>query len=75
MRDRDPQFFRKAGDNWIPLLREEIKEFENVPVLPLGEPVLNSLTKSPDPILIRNYWDYEGLAQYGQDFGSRTKGR
>lgn len=69
LRKKDPQFFRKAADHWIPLLKEEIKEFENVPILPLGEPVLNCLTISPDWVLIRNYWGYEGPAQYGQNFG------
>ena len=69
MRKKDPEFFQKAADYWIPLLKEEIEEFENVPVLPLGEPVLNCLTKSPDRVLIRNYWGYEGPAQYGQNFG------
>jgi hypothetical protein len=69
MRKKDPDFFHKAADYWIPLLKEEIEEFENVPVLPLGEPVLNCLTKSPDRVLIRNYWGYEGPAQYGRNFG------
>ena len=69
MRDKDPQFFQKAADHWIPLLREEIEEFENVPILPLGEPVLNCLARGPDRVLIRNYWGYEGPAQYGQNFG------
>ena len=68
IREKDPQFFRKAADHWIPLLKEEIEEFENVPILPLGEPVLNCLTKSPDRVLIRNYWGYEGPAQYGWNF-------
>lgn len=68
MRKNDPQFFRKAADYWIPLLKEEIEEFENVSILPLGEPVLNCLTKGPDQVLIRNYWGYEGQAQYGQNF-------
>ena len=69
LRKNDPQFFRKAADHWIPLLKEEeIEEFENVPILPLGEPVLNCLTKSPNRILIRNYWGYEGPGRYGQNF-------
>ena len=67
MRKEDPLLFPKAADYWIPLLREEIEEFENVPVLPLGEPVLNCLTKSPDRVLIRNYWGYEGPAKYGKN--------
>jgi len=69
LRKEDPQFFQKAANYWIPLLKEEIEEFENVPVLPLGEPVLNSLTKNPDRVLIRYYWGYEGPAQYGRNFG------
>jgi hypothetical protein len=65
----DPQFYQKAADYWIPLLGEEIEEFENVPILPLGEPVLNCLTTSSDWVLIRNYWGYEGPGQYGRNFG------
>jgi len=68
-RKEDPEFFQKAADHWIPLLKEEIAEFENVPVLTLGEPVLNCLTNSPDWVLIRYSWGYEGPAQYGQNFG------
>ena len=69
MRKKDPDFFHKAADYWIPLLKEEIEKFENVPVLPLGEPVLNCLTKSPDWVFIRYFWGYEGPAQYGRNFG------
>jgi len=68
-RKEDPEFFRKAADYWIPLLKEEIAEFENVPVLSLGQPVLNCLTKSTDEVLIRYSWGYEGPAKYGQNFG------
>ena len=67
-RKEDPEFFRKAADHWIPLLKAEIEEFENVSILPLGEPVLNCLTKSSDEVLIRNYWGYEGPGQYGRNF-------
>jgi uracil-DNA glycosylase len=69
LRKKDPQFFRKAADYWIPLLKEEIEEFEKVPIMPLGEPVLNCLTNSPNWVLIRNYWGYEKPAQYGRNFG------
>lgn len=69
MRKENPQFFRRAADYWIPLLKAEIEELENVPILPLGEPVLNCLTTSPDQVLIRNYWGYEGPARYGRNFG------
>ena len=65
----DPQFYQKAADYWIPLLREEIEEFKDVPVLTLGQPVLNCLTKGPDQVLIRYSWGYEGPGQYGRNFG------
>jgi len=68
-RKEDPQFFQKAADYWTPLFKEEIEEFENVPVLSLGEPVLNCLTKSPDWVFIRYSWGYEGPAKYGRNFG------
>lgn len=63
-----PEFFGKASDYWVPLLKKELEEFENVPVLPLGEPVLNCLTRSPDWVLIRNFWGYEGPGRYGDSF-------
>lgn len=69
MREKDPQFFGKAAAYWIPLLREEIAEFGNVPLLPLGEPVLNCLVKSPERVLIRTFWGYEGPGHYGRNFG------
>ncbi len=65
----DPQFYQKAADYWIPLLSDEIEEFKNVPVLTLGQPVLNCLTKGPDQVLIRYSWGFEGPGQYGRNFG------
>jgi len=64
----DQQFTQKAAAYWIPLLKKEIEEFEDVPILTLGEPVLNCLTKSSDRILIRNYWGFEGKGKYGNKF-------
>lgn len=69
MHKKDPQFFGKAAAHWIPLLEAEIEEFRNVPVLTLGEPVLNSLTRSPDRVLIRYYWGFEAPGKYGRNFG------
>jgi len=65
----DPQFYQKAADYWIPLLREEIEEFKDVPVLTLGQPVLNCLIKGPDQVLIRYSWGFEGPGLYGKNFG------
>jgi len=68
-RKEDPQFLQKAAEYWIPLLKEEIKEFENIPVLTLGEPVLNCLIKTQDEVLIRYSWGFEGPGQYREKFG------
>lgn len=68
IRKTDQLFTQKAAVYWISLLKKEVEEFKDVPILTLGEPVLNCLTKSPSEVLIRNYWDYEGPAQYGQNF-------
>ena len=68
LRKQNPQLIQKAADYWIPLLKEEIEEFKNIPILPLGEPALNCLTKGPECVLIRNYWGYEGPAKYGLNF-------
>jgi hypothetical protein len=65
----DAQFYQKAADYWIPLLREEIEEFEDVPVLTLGQPVLNCLMEGPEEVLIRYSWGFKGPGQYGGDFG------
>ncbi len=69
LRNTRPELFRKAADYWIPLLKEEIEEFKNVLVLPLGQPVLYCLTKNPEWDLIRYYWGFERKGQYGPNFG------
>lgn len=65
----NPDFIQRAAKYWIPLLRNEIKEFKNVPIISLGQPVLNSLMKTQEKVLIRYYWGFEGPGQYGPNFG------
>lgn len=65
----NPNFFQQAAEYWIPLLREEIEKYKNVPILSLGQPVLNCLMKTPNQVLIRNYWGFERKGQYGSNFG------
>jgi hypothetical protein len=59
-----PGLIRNAFSFWKDLLLEELSEFENIPVITLGEPVLNCFLKDPD--LIRYYWGYGGPAKYGK---------
>lgn len=44
---------------WLPLLREELDEFPDVPVITLGEPLLQHIVKEGASPFVRAYWDYE----------------
>lgn len=43
---------------WLPLLQEELAQFPDIPVITLGQPVMQILIKSGVPILVREYWGY-----------------
>ena len=68
IRKENFDFMHLVAAYWIPLLIKEISVFPNIPVLTLGEPVLNCLLKTPDWVLIRNYWGYKGPALYDENF-------
>jgi uracil-DNA glycosylase len=68
IRKENSDFMQLVSAYWIPLLIKEISEFPNIPVLTLGEPVLNCLLKTSDWVLIRNYWGYKGPALYDEKF-------
>lgn len=68
IRKKHPEFSQQISSYWIPLLREEISVFPNIPILTLGEPVINCLMKKKRWLLIRNYWGYEGPGNYNEDF-------
>ena len=44
---------------WLPLLREELKMFPNVPIITLGEPLLRVLLIDRSKARVRKYWDYK----------------
>lgn len=68
IRKENFEFMQLVAAYWIPLLIKEISVFPNIPVLTLGEPVLNCLLKTSDWVLIRNYWGYKGPALYDENF-------
>jgi hypothetical protein len=43
---------------WLPLLLEELAQFPNLPVITLGQPVMQTLVKPGVPDLVREYWGY-----------------
>jgi len=43
---------------WLPLLREELARFPNIPVITLGQPLLRALVVDKSKGLVRKYWGY-----------------
>ena len=43
---------------WLPLLREELARFPNVPIITLGQPLLRALVVEESKGLVRKYWGY-----------------
>jgi hypothetical protein len=50
--------FRLFGPMWLPLLREELAEFPQAPIIALGEPLLGALVLGHARRLVREYWGY-----------------
>ena len=51
---------------WLPLLKDELAQFDGVPVITLGRPVLSSLLKSDTPNRLRDCWGYTSKWRAGQ---------
>lgn len=51
--------FEAFGPYWLPLLLEELKEFEGVPVVALGEPLFFALRLPGALPRLRDYWGYQ----------------
>jgi hypothetical protein len=50
---------------WLPLLKDELLQFPNVPIISLGQPVLKAIVKNEDDRLLRYYWGYESSEKIG----------
>lgn len=57
-----PGLIQQAFAYWRNFLLEELSEFKDLPVITLGEPVVNCLSVSP--VLIRDFWGFQGPACY-----------
>lgn len=54
----DVDIFQEFQNYWLPLLRNEINQFPNIPIISLGEPLLNSIVRNGFPRKVRYYWGY-----------------
>ncbi len=55
---KDIDIFQAFLPNWLPLLHEELAQFPDIPVMTLGQPVMQTLIKLGVPVLVRDYWGY-----------------
>ncbi|MCI0615882.1 hypothetical protein L0244_23095 [bacterium] len=55
---KEDDVFEKFAQVWLPLLREELAQFDNAPIISLGEPVLSIIVHENASKLLRDYWGY-----------------
>lgn len=48
----------KFSELWIEVLKKELEQYPNIPVLTLGEPILNVLVNDEKSKKVRDYWGY-----------------
>lgn len=54
----DKKVISKFAHHWVPVLKEELEPYRKVPVMTVGDTVLNLLFCSEHKNLVRNYWGY-----------------
>ncbi|MBI5892795.1 MAG: hypothetical protein HZB79_03930 [Deltaproteobacteria bacterium] len=50
--------FREHRLYWLDLLKEELAQFPTIPIITLGEPLLETILKSSQNKKVRTYWGY-----------------
>ena len=55
---KESDIFQEFLPAWLPLLQEELALFPDIPVITLGQPVMQTLVKSGALIRVREYWGY-----------------
>lgn len=50
--------FEEFAPYWLPLLREELAQFSQVPIITLGQPLLSAIVYEGTSSLVRDYWGY-----------------
>ncbi len=55
---KDAGLFAAACDIWLPTLHAELERYPNIPILSLGQPLLQAIVKPGVPARVREYWGY-----------------
>ncbi len=58
LKDRGRDVLAETSSRWMPLLRDELAQFPDAPVVCLGEPVLPVLVAPGNPHTMRHYWGW-----------------
>ena len=56
--DHNSDMLHKFFQYWFPVLEEELSKYRDIPVITLGDKVLEFLSKESADKLVRNYWGY-----------------
>lgn len=62
---KDINIFNAFIPYWLPVLKKELEEFPNVPIISLGEPLLQSIIKQGVSKRVREYWGYQNSNSTG----------
>jgi hypothetical protein len=62
---KEVNIFEKFSPIWLPFLLEEIGKFPDIPVLTLGEPLLDIIVTENASPKVRHYWGYKTDWQQG----------
>jgi hypothetical protein len=62
---KEINIFKEFGPYWLPLLKEEIAQYPNVPVISLGQPLLKAIVKNNVSPLVHDYWGYLPKWRFG----------
>lgn len=55
---KEDNVFKTFAPIWFPLLQEELAQFDNVPIITLGQPVLSIIVRENAFQRVRDYWGY-----------------
>ena len=55
---KEVNIFQTFLPYWLPLLLDELAQYPGLPVITLGQPVMQTLVKTGVPNLVREYWGY-----------------
>jgi len=63
---KEINIFKTCESYWLPLLKEEINQFPNIPIISLGQPLLTALVTGNASPLVRDYWGYTSRWKSGE---------